>query len=199
MPVSDTTAVLSKVFTALIVSGAIVFAVVIVTQFTGLLLASVILMIGGASPAPIWSNLQLFQMTAALIYWQIALALWYAPVVAWLLLVSAWAKRVTILWAVFTPIAVMVFERVALGTRYVQDTITYRMSDPVVDTFMSRARGARFTVDDEGVNMSELPRRVFDLLDPVGFFSNPWLWVGLVVAAGLVAGAIWMRRYREPL
>ena len=28
---------------------------------------------------------------------------------------------------------------------------------------------------------------------------NPWLWVGLVVAAGLVAAAIWMRRYREPI
>jgi hypothetical protein len=36
-------------------------------------------------------------------------------------------------------------------------------------------------------------------LDPVGFLTNPWLWVGLVVAAGLVAAAIWMRRYREPI
>ena len=36
-------------------------------------------------------------------------------------------------------------------------------------------------------------------LDPVGFLSNPWLWVGLVVAAALIAAAIWMRRYREPI
>jgi len=36
-------------------------------------------------------------------------------------------------------------------------------------------------------------------LDPVGFLTNPWLWVGLVVAAGLVAASIWMRRYREPI
>jgi hypothetical protein len=36
-------------------------------------------------------------------------------------------------------------------------------------------------------------------LDPVGFLTNPWLWVGLVVAAGVVAASIWMRRYREPI
>lgn len=199
MPVSDTTTVLSKVATALVVSGAIVVAVAIVTQFAVLLLASVILMIGGASPAPIWTNSQLFQMTVAVIYAQIAAALWYAPVAAWLLLVSAWAKRVTILWAVFTPVAVVVFERVAIGTRYVQDMISYRLSDPVVDTLTSRLRGAQFIVKDNDVNISELPRRVFDLLDPVAFLTNPWLWVGLVVAAGLIAAAIWMRRYREPI
>jgi hypothetical protein len=45
----------------------------------------------------------------------------------------------------------------------------------------------------------DMPHRVFDALDPVGFLSNPWLWLGLVVAAGFVAAAIWMRRYREPL
>jgi hypothetical protein len=41
--------------------------------------------------------------------------------------------------------------------------------------------------------------RVLDAIDPLAFFSNPWLWVGLAVAAGFVAAAIWMRRYREPL
>ena len=80
----------------------------IATQIVVLLLATVILMIGGVSPVAIWGNLQLFQVD-----WsrsstcQIAIALWYAPVAAWLLFVSAWAKRVTFLWAVLTPIAVM--------------------------------------------------------------------------------------------
>ena len=198
MPVSDTTTVLSKLFTALAVAPAIVIAVTIVTQVVVLLLASVILMIGGASPGPIWSNLQLFQLTIALVYGQIAVALWYAPVAAWVLFVSAWAKRVPILWAVLTPIAVMLFERVAIGTRYMQDMLGYRLRDGLKMAFAPRSR-SEFTIGDGGVNATELPRRVFDALDPVGFFSNPWLWVGLVVAAGLVAAAIWMRRYREPI
>src|SRR5262249_27155182 len=114
MPVSDTTTVLSKLFTGLIVSGAIVGVVAIATILARLLILSVVMLIGGANPIPMWANLQLFEMMAAVIYWQmIAVALWYAPVAAWLLLVSAWAKRVTILWAVLTPIAIGVVERVA--------------------------------------------------------------------------------------
>ncbi len=196
MPVSDTTTVLSKLFTALAVAPVIVIAVTIATQILVLLLASVILMIGGASPAPIWSNLQLFQLTVVLIYGQIAVALWYAPVAAWVLLVSAWAKRVPILWAVMTPIAVMLFERVAIGTHYVQDLLAYRLRDGL--KVMFAPRGA-LAITDRGINATELPRRVFDAIDPVAFLSNPWLWVGLVVAAGFVAAAIWMRRYREPI
>ena len=198
LPISDTTAVLSKLFTALLVSGAIVIAVTLATQLLVLLIATAILMIGGVSPAPIWNNLQLFQLTVALIYGQIALAMWYAPVAAWLLFISAWAKRVTILWAVFTPVAISLFERVAIGTHYVQDMLNYRLRDGLKLIFAPRSGNAGFTIRDGDVN-TELPRRVLDVLDPVGFLSNPWLWVGLVVAAALVAAAIWMRRYREPI
>ena len=175
---------------------AIVVAVTIATQIVVLLLASVILMIGGASPAPIWSNLQLFQLMVALVFGQIAVVLWYAPIAAWVLLVSAWAKRVPILWAVMTPIAIMLFERVAIGTHYVQDMLAYRLRDGL--KVMFAPRGA-LAITDRGVNPMEMPQRVFDVLDPVAFLSNPWLWVGLVVAAGFVAAAIWMRRYREPI
>jgi ABC-2 type transport system permease protein len=201
MPVSDTTTVLSKLFTALIVSGAIVVVVAIATQIVVLLLGSVIFMIGGVSPAPLWTDSQLLQTSVALVYWQLAIALWFAPVAAWLLLVSAWAKRVTILWALLTPLAVMVFERVAIGTRYVQDMINYRMDDPVLARFMAGQRGAGFSVDTKGFDSHgfKFPGRVLDSVDPIAFLANPWLWVGLVVAAGLVAAAIWMRRYREPI
>jgi ABC-2 type transport system permease protein len=198
MPVSDTTTVLSKLFTALVVSGAIVIVVAIATQLLVMLIASVILTMAGASPAPFWSG-QLLQMIVAIIYWQIAIALWYAPVAAWLLLVSAWAKRVTILWATLTPLAIAVFERVAVGTHYVQDAINARMGDPVLARYIAHARGSELTVGDEGIKAHGIPGRVFEALDPIGFLSNPWLWVGLVVAAGFVAAAIWMRRYREPL
>jgi len=197
LPVSDTTAVLGKVFTALVVSGVIVIAVTLATQLLVLLIATVLLAIGGGSPAPLWSNLDVFQLTVALIYAQIALALWYAPVAGWLLLVSAWAKRVAILWAVLTPIALMLFERVAIGTSYIQSMLAYRLRDGLRVAFAPRSH-AEFTVRDGGMN-ADVPRNVLDALDPVGFFTNPWLWVGLVVAAGFVAAAIWMRRYREPI
>jgi ABC-2 type transport system permease protein len=198
MPVSDTTTVLSKLFTALVVSGVIVVALAIATELVVLVIASLTLTVVGASPGPFWSG-QLLEMTVALIYWQITIALWYAPVAAWLLLVSAWAKRVTILWAVFTPVAIALFERVAIGTHYVQDVINARLGDPVLMKYMAHAKGAEFMVGDAGIKARGIPGRVFDSIDPVAFLGDPWLWVGLVVAAGFVAAAIWMRRYREPL
>lgn len=201
MPVSDTTTVLSKVFTALVVSGAVVVVVTLVTQIAVLLLATVILMIGGASSGAIWGNLQLIQVTISNIYAQIAMALWYAPWVAWLLLVSAWAKRVTILWAVFVPIGVAVFERVAIGTHYVRDMLAYRLQDGLKTAFTPAGeRTAEVIIGGKGqVDGNIAIPGSLDSLDPVGFLSNPWLWVGLVVAAGLIAAAIWMRRYREPI
>jgi ABC-2 type transport system permease protein len=36
-------------------------------------------------------------------------------------------------------------------------------------------------------------------LDPLKFLSSPGLWFGLVIAALLLAAAIWLRRYREPI
>jgi ABC-2 type transport system permease protein len=69
MPVSDTTTVLSKLFTALVVSGAIVVVVSIVTIIALLLVLSVVMLIVGANPLPMWGNLQLFEMMAAVTYW----------------------------------------------------------------------------------------------------------------------------------
>jgi hypothetical protein len=36
-------------------------------------------------------------------------------------------------------------------------------------------------------------------LTPMHFFTSSGLWAGLVVAAALLAGAIWFRRNREPI
>jgi ABC-2 type transport system permease protein len=195
MPVSDTTTVLGKVFTAAVVSPAMVLATVVAALIVLLVLATVVLLIGGVNPFNIWANPQLFQMLIASVYTLIAIELWYAPVTAWLLFVSSWAKRVAILWAVLTPVAVMLFERVAFSTQYVQGLIGYRLFSGLKTAFVAHSPAPQLS---EGVTV-EMPHRVLDVLDPVGFLTNPWLWVGLVVAAGLVAAAIWMRRYREPL
>jgi ABC-2 type transport system permease protein len=197
MPVSDTTAVLSKLFTGLVVSGAIVVVVSIITEILVLLLTSVILMTASVSPLPLWTQSQLFQVTIAILYAQIAMSLWYAPVAAWLLLVSSWAKRVTILWAVLPPVALWAFERMAIGTTYVQELLNYRLTTGLKTMFVANPEDVGVVVgNDETIHA---PHNVLAALDPVGFFTNPWLWVGLVVAAGFVAAAIWMRRYREPL
>jgi ABC-2 type transport system permease protein len=199
LPVSDTTAVLTKLFTAMAVAPAIAFAVIIATQLVVIVLSSIGLLLAGANPAPLWTNLPIFfQVTVVVIYSLIVISLWFAPIYGWLLLVSSWAKRSTFLWAVIPPVAVIVFERLAFGTRYFANMLSYRLGDGMESAFVNGERGRRGDVGAEFAAKAEA-HDLLATLDPGGFLANPYLWVGLAVAAGFVAAAIWMRRYREPI
>jgi ABC-2 type transport system permease protein len=199
MPVSDLTVVVAKFFTAMIVAPALAFVIIVVTQLLVLLLSTVIVVMSGVSPAPIWNNLQLFQTTLALLYSLLVSALWYAPLYAWLLLVSSWAKRSPVLWAVLPLAAIALFENVALGSKLFTHMLMYRLSGGMASAFHHRD-SIMIGGDRAQANLGvDLPGHVLQMLNPVGFFTNPWLWVGLAVAAAFVAAAVWMRRYREPL
>jgi hypothetical protein len=101
---------------------------------------------------------------------------------------------------VFTPIALAVFERVAIGTHYVRDMLAYRVRDGLETAFTPASeRSIEVVIGKSPADGNLAMPGSISSLDPVGFLTNPWLWVGLVVAVGLVAAAIWMRRYREPI
>jgi ABC-2 type transport system permease protein len=202
MPVSDLTVVLAKLFTVMIVAPAIAFVIIVATQLVVLLLGTVIVAVSGGSAAPIWNNLSLFQLTLALLYTLAVSSLWYAPIYGWLLLVSSWAKRSPVLWAVLPLAAIALFESVAFGTKHFARMLQYRFQDGMATAFLPRDHSASVVIggDRAQANMGiDMPGHVLQVLDPVGFLTNPWLWVGLVVAAAFVAAAVWMRRYREPL
>lgn len=198
MPISDLTTVLSKLAVPMVVVPAIAFAVTIVTQLLMLVIGAVIVLGSGHSFSPVWGNLQFFQQSVVLLYALIVASLWYAPITAWLLLVSSWAKRSTFLWAVLPPIAVVVFERVAFGTGYAARLIGYRMQDGLATAF-NLPHGKTGVIDGKVHLTRDFPEHVMDLMNPAGFLSNVHLWTGLAVAAALIAGAVWMRRYREPI
>jgi predicted outer membrane lipoprotein len=44
-----------------------------------------------------------------------------------------------------------------------------------------------------------LPNFSLQSLDPIGFLTSLGLWLGLAFAAACVAGAVWLRRRREPI
>ena len=43
----------------------------------------------------------------------------------------------------------------------------------------------------------DMPESLFSIMQPASFLASPALWLGLLVGAGLVAGAVWARRYRD--
>ena len=117
LPVSDLTIVLSKATIPLVVLPVIVLAIVIVTQFTMLLLSSAFLLTSGLA-ATTWANFNLVQQSLILLYSLIAIALWHAPIYGWALLVSGVARRATFLWAVLPLLAIGFFEKITFNTSY---------------------------------------------------------------------------------
>jgi ABC-2 type transport system permease protein len=186
LPVSDRLAVLAKVAVPLGVLPAIAFALGSATQAVMLALASGALLASGSSVAALWGPLPFLQMPLVLLYGVLANALWLAPIYAWLLLVSAWARRAPLLWAVLLPLAFCAFGRMAWSTAAASEYMAYRVTGASSQAFAMEA-GPRSAV----IRLSQL--------DPSRFLATPGLWLGLLLAAALVAIAVRVRRHREPI
>ena len=184
LPVSDLVAVLAKLSVPMVVMPVVTFLVVLVMQLILLFGGAEALMLNGASPGALLMHLPLAQMVLALVYGLVVMALWYAPIYGWLLLVSAWAKRAPFLWAVLTPLALVVVEHIALHTHYLAAIIGDRVAGGFTHAFDAWSQGP---------NEPQVPQ-----IDVIGFLSTPGLWIGLAAAAAFLAAAVWMRRYREP-
>jgi ABC-2 type transport system permease protein len=183
LPVSDFTTVLSKALIPLAVLPLIAFAIIVATQADMLLFSNAVL---AANDVPTTTREQLpfFRHSLILAYGLSTLALWHAPIYAWLLLVSGWARRATFLWAVLPFALISALERMALGTSHFGSMIGYRL----VGHFQ-RA----FAVDPKG-RIDSLTQ-----LTPAKFLGTPDLWVGLLLAAGLLIAVARLRRGRGPI
>jgi ABC-2 type transport system permease protein len=178
LPVSDLTTVLAKASIPVLILPLVTFAVTVVTQWIMALLSTVVLLASGLSAATLWNHLPLFQMWLGLFDHLVGFhGLWYAPFYCWMLLVSAWARRAPFLWAALPPLAIGVVEKIAFNTSYFAAMLKYRFAgSPDADAMHPMTH-----------------------LSPVPFLISPGLWIGLVVAAALLAAAIRLRRYREPI
>jgi ABC-2 type transport system permease protein len=186
LPVSDLSAVLAKAIIPLVILPLATIVIVCALHLFMLLIGTAALLSHGFNPTPFWTQVPWLRVEMTLLYLLVALSLWYAPIYGWLLLVSAWAKRAPFLWAVLPPLALCLLEKIAFDTSNLGDLLSYRLHGGFSEAF---------DVSDAhvGHGMMHLPT-----IDLAQFLSSPGLWVGLVFAAGFMAAAVWMRRYREP-
>ncbi len=208
LPISDTTAVLSKVLTGMIVVPLVAFVVGLALYVLLMILASVVLSVNGASGLQLFANSSFGEAFVVHVYASMAAILWSAPLYAWAIFVSSWVRRATFLWALLPPAAIGLAEGLAFGTNHFVKMVGERLSGGLKYAFVDSdevKRQATLEFDNGSVDgnidfgPTDLPDSLFSLLDPVRFLSQPGLWIGLAVAAAFVAGSIWMRRYREPL
>ena len=186
LPVSDLTTVLSKASIPLVVLPLLAFAITVCVQLVMLLMSSANLMLHGMSPATTWAHVPFFQNFLVLLYGLVALSLWHAPIYGWLLLVSGWARRATFLWAVLPLLAIGIFERITFNTSHFASMVINRLMGFAPEAFDFQGH-SNPTIDS------------LAQLTPGRYLSTPGLWIGLVFAAGFLAAAIRLRRYREPI
>jgi ABC-2 type transport system permease protein len=197
LPVSDTTTVLSKLFTSCVVAPVIGLVVAFVLYLITLVAGALGLAATGRNGFALLANAEAINLIVVGLYVIVVGALWYAPVTAWLLFVSSWARRSPFLWAVLPVVVLVLVEYFALGTWRIRNLIGQRLLDTSAfnpASGMQIGGGATRSWPEQLADGS-----VLSILDPVRFFSQPGLWVGLAIAAGLVGATVWMRRYREPL
>jgi ABC-2 type transport system permease protein len=181
MPVSDLTTVLSKLAIPLVIIPVLSFAIVAVTQFAMLLLASTLLVGSGANIGALWTQESFFRFSLDLFYHMLTVhGLWYAPLYGWLLLVSAAAPRAPFVWAVLPPFVIWAVERIAFNTTYFLSLLKVRLMGPPDPDMPQNAD-------------------FMSTLIPHHFFDQPGLWAGLAVAAVFLAIAVRLRRYHGPI
>jgi ABC-2 type transport system permease protein len=185
LPVSDRTTVLSKASIPLVVLPLFTFALIVATQMAMLLLSTALLLGNGPGIAMLWARLPLLRMWLGLLYALAAMALWQAPVYAWFLFVSGWARRAPFLWAVLPSVTINVVEKIAFNTSHVAALLNDRMLGWVTRAFAPQAR--------TGIPIDPLTQ-----LTPAVFLAAPGLWIGLAIAAILLAATVKLRRFREP-
>jgi ABC-2 type transport system permease protein len=185
LPVSDLTTVLSKATVPFVILPLLTVVLAAIAQAVMLLLSSAALMASGQGLDTLWAHVSLPEMWLMLLYHMVTgHALWYAPIYGWLLFVSAWARRAPWLWAILPPLAIGVVEKIAFGSSVFGNLLANR--------FSGGPGGTEFTVASR--MMEPLMQ-----MTPGTFLASAGLWVGLLVAAGFVGAAVWLRRRRGPV
>jgi len=183
LPVSDLTAVLSKLTIPLVILPLLSFAISLATQFIMLLLSSVILLGSGVNVAALWTEVSFFHVSGVLLYHLLTVhGLWYAPLYGWLLMVSAWAPRAPFLWAFLPPFVICGVEKIAFNTSHFLMLLRERLVGP-----------------GDAMEPQGAPEDFMATLIPHHFFARPGLWIGLALAAVFLFAAVRLRRYRGPI
>ncbi|WP_374764317.1 hypothetical protein [Yunchengibacter salinarum] len=186
MPVSDWEEVAAKLVAAAVVAPLIALVVVMAGQVAAGVVLTLGFLVKGGPIGVLWPVLSLvgswFLSLPVLLY----MVLWALPVMAWFLAMSAFANRSPLFFAVIPPLVLGILERIIFDSA-------------VIGRFFSLHLGG--WVDRIALRVDvESPLDLLRIRDVMvgamgeATFLNPQFYVGLVVAAGLLAISVELRR-----
>jgi len=191
LPISDLMTVNSKILTVLFVIPAFFLAATALTYLLIMVIITLVALLFGINlldficlPAPFISG------PLKLYFNYIIQTLWAAPFLGWLLLVSSWTKRKPILLATI-PLAVISFlEFYYYRTNVFSTAVKERIFGWMLPTYVTHD-GVFSKKGDFQLGEDTLYYNAHTLLELQAF------WLGLIVAAVMVAASVFIRRYRD--
>jgi ABC-2 type transport system permease protein len=201
LPVSDTETVLSKALMALLGAPLLTMAIGAITGVVLLVVLCIFAAIGGlnlfgvlAAPATYLAPFELAAMIPVYL-------LWALPTVGWLMLVSAWANRVPFIWAVGVPVRAGTLLSWFDAIFDFGWNVGWFWEHVVGRGLGSLVPGIWFAFTDVGHGLAHGHNDNAGLMDLVGasykVFGTADLWIGAVLGAAMIFGAIRMRRWRD--
>lgn len=208
MPISDTSTVLSKLTSILLVAPTISLTLGVIFGF-GLVLMSLItaLILGGNLFGATFGSASLYTMPLGILSMVPVYAIWALPSVAWFMLVSAWAKRAPFLWAAGVPVlggiilswAEAMF-KVGLPHEWFWENIIGRLFGSIVPG-MFFAFGGTQGLEQQAKLIEDQGPQAFVVTEWVaaGYqtLATPNVWIGVALGAAMIYLAIRLRRWRE--
>ncbi|WP_257388400.1 hypothetical protein [Tahibacter caeni] len=203
LPVSDLETVLSKVAAATLIAPLFALAAALALMLGLLILFSLIVAFYGMNPfTVIWANASPLSVLGKIAMLIPLNAVWALPSIGWLMLCSAFAKRVPFLWATLLPVAagtcVSIFDAVT-NLRIPNDWFWQHI---VARLLFSVLPGSWMDFDalERRMDHADGPQVLLNAIDMntiLGPLSGPNIWIGAAAGVGMIALAIWLRRWRD--
>ena len=207
LPVSDRDTVLSKAASALLVAPLIAVGVAIACMFGFLLLLSTFVLLHNGNPMTlVWGPGNPLQLAGSMLATIPVYALWALPTVGWLLLCSAWSKSKPFLWAIMLPVFAGIFISWFDIMNLFDLESGWFWKNIVARGLLSAVPGTWFDVahiNNAHITSSEAARQIesvhqlLSLKTTYSVLLTPQLWIGAVVGAAMIYGAIRLRRWRD--
>ncbi|MEL1264632.1 ABC transporter permease [Pseudoxanthomonas putridarboris] len=204
LPVSDTHMVLSKLAWALLLAPVLAVGIGILIGIALWLISALTITVNGLSAGTaIFTHSHPLRVIGGVVASLPVYVFWALPAVGWLMFCSAWARSKPFLWAVLVPVLACVIVsmmEILPGVNIRHDLIWYTV---VYRGLLSVVPGSWFPIiggvgnPDVEINSPEDLAGAVDLTHSWNAFATADLWIGAVVGVALIAGAIYLRRWRE--
>lgn len=196
LPVSDRMTVASKLATACLLVPAMFLAAIILTHIALLLVGTGLGLFAGINPiTAFWLPASLPKLWSVMAVGLLVQALWLMPIYAWLLFCSSWAPRLPILIAIAIPGGFAIAQHSwSLISSFSLPGFNFGliMLKRLGASILPMSANVQFDGDWSDVQFSEDLFMSFANLG--NYLTSLEMWIGLLIALPLLAGAVWFRR-----